>query len=131
MLLSVALLPLFLFLFGGGCVLLVFLFFSLYLNCQFLFLMVKNIKFIILNTLKCTIQYANCMHIIVQQSSQTLSSCKTETLYLLNSNCLFPPPLTPGNHILLSVSMTFDYFIYFIDGIMEYLLFVIGLFHLA
>lgn len=41
-------------------------------------------------------------HNDVQQRSRTCSSCKAETLY--EHNCLFPH--APGNHHLLSVSMS-------------------------
>lgn len=47
------------------------------------------------------------IHIVVQPHYSPLnsSSCKTETLCPVSNNSSFPLPITPGNYILLTISM--------------------------
>lgn len=56
----------------------------------------------------------NCRRNLVQQISRIYSSCITETLYLLNSNSLFPSPprfwQLPFYSQLLRISLTILYF---------------------
>ena len=62
-------------------------------------------------------------HLILTTTIHNFSSCKTETLYLLNNNSSFLPPPAPGNHHSVFWFYEFDCPKSHIWGLMLYLSF--------
>ena len=90
---------------------------------------IHNIKSTILTILEYTIQW-HCVHKVVQllplSISRTFLSSQTETLYLLNNNFLFPPPLIPW--LLLFCFFCLSGFeVSHVSGIIHYLSFCVWL----
>lgn len=94
----------------------------LFSSVTFIFIVAKNIKFIILTIFRCTVLLSTFT--LFNTDLHNFSSCQTETLYHQTKSPLFPLPQVPGNNPSPFSVYEFDYFKYVrVSGIKLYLLF--------